>query len=62
LAGVVNIALYINKMNASGADSAAILASFPSTLATELGINLVKLMEKIEDTKELATAIDELLE
>ncbi len=62
LAGVINIALYINKMNASGADSAAILDSFPSTLATELGINLVKLMEKIEDTKELATAIDELLD
>jgi HD-like signal output (HDOD) protein len=62
LAGIINIALYINKMNNSGADSAAILASFPSTLATELGINLVKMMEKIEDTKELATAIDELLD
>lgn len=61
LAGVINIALYINKMNAEGADSAAILASFPSKLATELGINLVKLMEKIEETKELGTAIDELL-
>jgi len=62
LAGVINIAMYINKMNDSGADSAAILANFPSALATELGINLVKLMEKIEDTKELATAIDELLD
>ncbi len=62
LAGVINIAIYINKMNESGADSAAILANFPSALATELGINLVKMMEKIEDTKELATAIDELLE
>lgn len=62
LAGIINIALYINKMNEAGADSAAILASFPSTLATELGINLVKLMEKIEDTKDLATAIDELLD
>ncbi|RYY73427.1 MAG: HDOD domain-containing protein [Gammaproteobacteria bacterium] len=62
LAGVINIAMYINKMNDAGADSAAILANFPSALATELGINLVKLMEKIEDTKELATAIDELLE
>lgn len=61
LAGIINLALYINKMNESGADSAAILADFPSTLATELGINLVKLMEKIEETKGLATAIDELL-
>jgi HD-like signal output (HDOD) protein len=62
LAGVVNIALYINKMNEAGADSAAILASFPNNLATELGINLVKMMEKIDETKELATAIDALLE
>lgn len=62
LAGVVNIALYINKMNEAGADSAAILASFPNSLATELGINLVKMMEKIDETKELATAIDALLE
>jgi hypothetical protein len=49
-------------MNEAGADSAAILASFPNSLATELGINLVKMMEKIEETKELATAIDALLE
>ena len=62
LAGVINIAMYINKMNDAGANSAEILANFPSALATELGINLVKMMEKIEDTKELATAIDELLE
>jgi len=62
LAGVVNIALYINKMNEAGADSEAILASFPNSLATELGINLVKMMEKIDETKELATAIDALLE
>jgi len=62
LAGVISIALYINEMNESGADSAAILARFPNALATELGINLVKMMEKIEETKELATAIDALLE
>jgi hypothetical protein len=31
-------------------------------LATELGINLVKLMDKIEETKELASPIDALLE
>jgi len=61
LAGVINIALYINKMNEEGADNATILAGFPNQLATELGINLVKMMEKIEDTKELTTAVDELL-
>lgn len=62
LAGIISIALYINKMNDQGSDDATILANFPSTLATELGINLVKLMEKIGETKELATAIDELLD
>lgn len=62
LAAIINIALYINKMNAAGADSAAILEGFPSKLATDLGINLVKLMEKIEETQHLATAIDELLQ
>jgi HD-like signal output (HDOD) protein len=62
LAAIISIAIYINQMNDSGADSAAILASFPSELATELGINLVKLMDKIEETKELASPIDALLE
>lgn len=61
LAGIVNIALYINKMNEEGADGSTILAGFPNQLATELGINLVKMMEKIEETKELSTAVDELL-
>ena len=62
LAAVINIALYVNKMNNAGADSAQILASFPSELATELGINLVKMMEKIDETKHLGTAIDALLD
>ena len=62
LAGVISIALYINEMNDSGADGAAILANFPNDIATKLGINLVKLMEKIDETKELGTAIDELLQ
>lgn len=61
LAGIIKIAQYINKMNEEGADSAAILASFPNDLAGELGINLVKLMEKIEDTKDLHSPIEELL-
>jgi len=62
LAGVINIALYINKMNESGADDDAILADFPTEIAENLNINLVKLMEKISETKELSSAIDELLE
>ncbi len=62
LAAIINIALYINKKNDEGATSAAILEGFPSELATSLGINLVKMMEKIEETKDLGTAIDELLQ
>lgn len=62
LAALVNIAMYINGKNEKGADAAEILADFPSTLATELGINLVKLMEKIEETSELASPIDALLD
>lgn len=62
LAAIINIALYINQKNGEGATSAAILEDFPSELATSLGINLVKMMEKIEETKDLGTAIDELLQ
>jgi len=62
LAAIINIALYINQKNDEGATSAAILEGFPSELATSLGINLVKMMEKIEETKDLGTAIDELLQ
>jgi HD-like signal output (HDOD) protein len=62
LAAIINLALYINQKNGEGASSAAILESFPSELATALGINLVKMMEKIEETKDLGTAIDELLQ
>jgi HD-like signal output (HDOD) protein len=61
LAGVINLAIYINTMNESGADDAEILAKFPNELATKLGINLVKLMDKIEETKDLGSAINELL-
>ncbi len=61
LAGVISMALYINTMNEHDADSATIAANFPNQLATELGINVVKLMDKIEDTKELTSVIDELL-
>lgn len=62
LAAIVSIAMYINAKNDKGADSAEILADFPNALATNLGINLVKLMEKIDETSELASPIDALLE
>jgi HD-like signal output (HDOD) protein len=62
LAAIINLALYINQKNDEGANSAEILEVFPSELATSLGINLVKMMEKIEETKELGTAIDDLLD
>jgi HD-like signal output (HDOD) protein len=61
LAGIINIAFYINTMNEKNADNATILASFPDGIAVQLGINVVKLMGKIEETKELSSAIDELL-
>lgn len=61
LAAIINIAFYINNMNDQDADSETILANFPNELATKLGINLVKLMDKIDETKELGSAIDELI-
>jgi HD-like signal output (HDOD) protein len=57
---LINIAGYIVHMNETG-DDAALLAEFPNDLATSLGINLVKVMEKIEDTKGLAGEFDSLL-
>ncbi len=61
LAGVISIAFYINAMNKQKADNETILANFPTEIVTLLGINLVKLMDKIEETKELGSPIDELL-
>jgi HD-like signal output (HDOD) protein len=61
LAGIIHIALYINQMNREGADNASILAGFPNEVATQLTINLVKMMDKIDETKDLGSAIDELL-
>lgn len=61
LAGLIKLATYINKMNDEAASSETILANFPTDLVAGLGINLAKLMEKIEETKDLGSAIDELL-
>ena len=60
LAGLINLADYIVHMNEQG-DDAALIANFPNELATKLGINLVKMMEKIEDTKDLVGGFDSLL-
>jgi HD-like signal output (HDOD) protein len=60
-AALINIADYIVHMNEKG-DDAALLAQFPNDLATRLGINLVKMLERIDETKELAGAFDSLLD
>ena len=62
LAGLIKVSAYINKMNEEGANSDTILENFPTDLVADLGINLAKLMEKIEETKDLGSAIEELLD
>ena len=61
LAALIHIADYIVHMNEKG-DDAALLANFPNELATQLGINLVKMLERIDETKSLAGAFDSLLD
>ncbi len=61
LAGLIYLADYIVHMNEIG-DQAALLAGFPNDLATELGINLAKMMNAIEETKALAGQFDHLLD
>lgn len=61
LAGIICIAFYINAMNKQNADNDTISANFPNEIATRLDINLTKLMDKIKETKELGSTIDELL-
>lgn len=59
LAAIIYIASHIVKMNQKG-DMAGLIADFPVELATKLGINLKKMMEIIEDTKDLLGGFDEL--
>lgn len=59
-AALIYIADYIVHMNELG-DQAALLAGFPNDLATALGINLVKMLDVIEETKALAGQFDHLL-
>lgn len=60
LAALINIADYIVHENEKN-DGAEIVAHFPNELATKLGINLVKLMERIDESKDLIGGFDELL-
>ncbi len=60
-AAIIHIADYIVHMNEKG-DNTALLADFPNELATQLGINLVKMLERIEETKDLVGGFDSLLD
>ncbi|OZY84586.1 hypothetical protein CBP51_15485 [Cellvibrio mixtus] len=60
LAALVYIADYIVHSNEKE-NSAHLIENFPNELATQLGINLVKLLERIDETKDLIGGYDELL-
>nr|WP_324259566.1 HDOD domain-containing protein [Cellvibrio fontiphilus] len=60
LAALVFIADYIVHANEKEAPD-YLLANFPDELAMQLGINIEKLLERIEETKELIGGFDELL-
>lgn len=59
-AALINIADYIVHVHEKGND-AELLAHFPNDLATKLGINMVKLAEKIDETNDLMGGFDELI-
>ena len=59
-AALINIAAYMVYENEKN-DGATIVEHFPNDLATKLGINLVKLMERIDETKDLIGGFDDLL-
>lgn len=59
-AALINIADFIVHENEKDG-GATLLENFPNDLATKLGINLVKLMERIDETKDLIGGFDDLL-
>lgn len=59
LAAIIHIANHIVHMNQEGDDD-ALMTDFPTGLATQLGINLKKMMLIIEDTKDLLDGFDDL--
>ncbi len=60
LAALICIAEYVVHSHEKGNDT-NLLAHFPNDLATKLGINMVKLTEKIDETKDLMGGFDELI-
>ena len=59
-AALINLADYIVHENERDG-GVTLVEHFPNDLATKLGINLVKLMERIDETKDLIGGFDELL-
>lgn len=59
-AALINIADYVVHTHEKGND-ADLLTHFPNDLATKLGINMVKLAEKIDETNDLMGGFDELI-
>lgn len=59
-AALINIADFIVHENEKN-NGAMLIENFPNDLATKLGINLVKLMERIDETKDLIGGFDDLL-
>lgn len=59
-ATLINLADYIVHENEKNG-GATLVEHFPNELATKLGINLVKLMERIDETKDLIGGFDDLL-
>lgn len=59
-AALINMADYIVHENEKNG-GAALVENFPNDLATKLGVNLVKLMERIDETKDLVGGFEDLL-
>lgn len=59
-AALINLADYIVHENEKDG-GVALVEHFPNDLATKLGINLVKLIERIDETKDLIGGFDDLL-
>lgn len=60
LAALVYMADFIVHENEKG-DVNSLVENFPSDLATQLGINMLKLMDRIDETKDLIGGFDEFL-
>ncbi len=61
LAALIYIADYIVHKHQTGKDS-EILSDFPNELASRLGINLAKMLERIDETNDLMGGFDDLIQ